>query len=109
MGLTAGVVCVSGGAGLRGFRTPVLVVAAALFGAAVSAPSFGFWDQETGRRRAVEARLAASADHAKALGSRKDRLQGGSWTAARGRGPARTGRGQASCSSEVLRRGRTVR
>jgi murein L,D-transpeptidase YcbB/YkuD len=49
-------------------RTPVLVVAAALFGAAASAAVLvGFWDKEAGRRKAVEARLAESARHAQAL------------------------------------------
>jgi murein L,D-transpeptidase YcbB/YkuD len=62
--------------GLARLRTPVLVVAAALFGAAVSAAVLvGFWDKETGRRRAVEAKLAASADHAKALAAANTRLQ----------------------------------
>jgi hypothetical protein len=62
---------------LSRFRTPVLVVAAALFGAAVSATVLvGFWDREAGRRHAVEARLAASAEHAKALAGANERLQG---------------------------------
>jgi hypothetical protein len=63
--------------GLSRLRTPVLVVAAALFGAAVSAAVLvGFWDKETGRRRAVEAKLADSAQRAKALAAANTRLQG---------------------------------
>jgi murein L,D-transpeptidase YcbB/YkuD len=62
--------------GLSGLRTPVLVVAAALFGAAVSAAVLvGFWDKETGRRRAVEAKLTTSAQRAKALTVANTRLQ----------------------------------
>jgi chromosome segregation ATPase len=62
--------------GLPGLRTPVLVVAAALFGAAVSAAVLvGFWDKETGRRRAVETKLAASAERAKTLAAANTRLQ----------------------------------
>ena len=63
--------------GLSRLRTPVLVVAAAFFGAAVSAAILvGFWDREAGRRHAVETRLAASAEHAKALAGANARLQG---------------------------------
>jgi uncharacterized protein (DUF3084 family) len=63
--------------GLSGLRTPVLVVAAALFGAAVSATVLvSFWDKETGRRRAVETKLAASAERAKALAGANARLRG---------------------------------
>ena len=48
--------------------TPVLVVAAALFGAAVSATVLvGFWSTESKGKRAVEARLAATSAHATAL------------------------------------------
>jgi murein L,D-transpeptidase YcbB/YkuD len=62
--------------GLSRLRTPVLVVAAALFGAAVSATVLvGFWDKETGRRRALETKLADSAERAKALAAAKTRLQ----------------------------------
>jgi hypothetical protein len=62
--------------GLSRLRTPVLVVAAALFGAAASgAVLVGFWDKETGRRRAVETKLAASADRAKALAAANVRLR----------------------------------
>jgi murein L,D-transpeptidase YcbB/YkuD len=54
----------------------VLVVAAALFGAAVSAAVLvSFWDKETGRRRTVETKLAASAERAKALVGANARLQ----------------------------------
>jgi murein L,D-transpeptidase YcbB/YkuD len=63
--------------GRSGFRTPVLVVAAALFGAAVSATVLvTFWDREAGRRRAVETRLAASAEHAQALAGQAKVLAG---------------------------------
>jgi len=62
--------------GLPRLRTPVLVVAAALFGAAVSAAVLvGFWDKETGRRRALETKLAASAERAKTLAAANTRLQ----------------------------------
>jgi murein L,D-transpeptidase YcbB/YkuD len=62
--------------GLSRLRTPVLVVAAALFGAAVSAAVLvGFWDKETGRRRAVETKLATSAQRAKELAAANTRLQ----------------------------------
>ena len=63
--------------GLSRLRTPVLVVAAAFFGAAVSATVLvGFWDREAGRRHAVETKLAASAEHAKALAGANARLRG---------------------------------
>jgi hypothetical protein len=53
---------------LRKFRTPVLVIAAALFGASLSAAVLvGFWDDQVQGRRAVEARLAASQDKLKKL------------------------------------------
>jgi murein L,D-transpeptidase YcbB/YkuD len=62
--------------GLSRLRTPVLVVAAAFFGAAVSATVLvGFWDREAGRRHAVESKLAASAEHAKALAGANARLR----------------------------------
>jgi uncharacterized protein YbjQ (UPF0145 family) len=62
--------------GLSRFRTPVLVVAAALFGAAVSAAVLvGFWDKETGRRKALETKLADTAQHAKTLAAVNVRLQ----------------------------------
>jgi hypothetical protein len=61
---------------LSGLRTPVLVIAAALFGAALSAAVLvGFWDKETGRRRTVETKLAASSERAKALAGANARLQ----------------------------------
>jgi len=48
--------------------TPVLFVSALLFGAAVSATVLvGFWDKEVGRKRAAEAKLAASVDRTKTL------------------------------------------
>jgi hypothetical protein len=57
--------------------TPVLVVAAALFGAAVSATILvGFWDKEAHDRKLAEARLTDSARHAKALASANARLRG---------------------------------
>jgi hypothetical protein len=63
---------------LAGLRTPVLVVAAALFGAAVSATVLvGFWDKEAGRRHSLEGRLATSAEHAKALAGTNARLRRG--------------------------------
>src|SRR6266508_323732 len=62
--------------GLPRLRTPVLVVAAALFGAAVSAAVLvGFWDKETGRRKALETKLADTAQHAKTLTAVNVRLQ----------------------------------
>jgi hypothetical protein len=63
--------------GLVGLRTPVLVVSAALFGAAVSAAVLvGFWDKEAGRRQAAETRLAASAEREKAGAAREKALAG---------------------------------
>jgi hypothetical protein len=63
---------------LSRLRTPVLVVAAGLFGAAIAAVALvGFWDKEVHARRAVEARLAASQQHARALAAANARLRGG--------------------------------
>jgi hypothetical protein len=54
--------------GLDRLRLPVLVASAALFGAAAAAAVLvTFWDRESGRRVAVETKLAASQKHAKAL------------------------------------------
>jgi hypothetical protein len=62
--------------GWAGLRTPVLVVAAALFGAAVSGTVLvGFWDREAGGRHAAETRLAASEEHARALAHANIRLR----------------------------------
>lgn len=62
--------------GLAGLGTPVLVVAAALFGAAVSATVLvGLWDTEAGRRQTAETRLAASAERAQALAGANVRLR----------------------------------
>ena len=53
---------------LARFGTPVLVVAAAFFGAAVSATILvGFWGTEADRRKAVETKLAASVHREKVL------------------------------------------
>lgn len=61
---------------LAGLRTPVLVAAAALFGAALSASVLvGFWDKEAGRRHTAETRLAASAEHGRALAAANARLR----------------------------------
>jgi murein L,D-transpeptidase YcbB/YkuD len=61
---------------LARFGTPVLVLAAALFGAAVSAAILvGFWGTEAGRRHAVENKLAASVDRTKALTAENGRLR----------------------------------
>ncbi len=61
---------------LAGLRTPVLVVAAVLFGAAASAAVLvSFWDRETGRRHAVETRLEASNQRAKTLAADNARLR----------------------------------
>src|SRR6266536_2836872 len=58
------------------FGTPVLVVAAALFGAAVSATIIvGFWDKEARDRKLAEARLTDRAQHAKALAGANARLR----------------------------------
>jgi hypothetical protein len=58
-------------------RTPVLVVAAALFGAAISAVVWvGLWNREAGSRHTAEAALAASQKHARALASENTRLRG---------------------------------
>jgi murein L,D-transpeptidase YcbB/YkuD len=58
------------------FSTPVLVVAAALFGAAISAVILvGFWGTEAGRRHAVEGKLAASVDRTKVLSTENARLR----------------------------------
>lgn len=59
-------------------RTPVLVVAAALFGAAFSAAVLvGFWDDQVQGRRAVESRLATSQDRVKALTAENANLRAG--------------------------------
>jgi murein L,D-transpeptidase YcbB/YkuD len=64
--------------GLARLRTPVLVVAAALFGAAVSAVVLvGFWDKEANRRQAAEAKLATSAERGRALAKANTRLRRG--------------------------------
>jgi hypothetical protein len=61
---------------LAALRTPVLVLAAALFGAAVSATVLvSFWGKEASRRNAAETRLAASAEHARALTHTNARLR----------------------------------
>ena len=55
--------------------TPVLVVAAALFGAGLSATVLvGFWGKEAGRRQAAQTRLAAAAERSKALADVNARL-----------------------------------
>ena len=92
--------------GLSRLRTPVLVVAAALFGAAVSAAVLvGFWDKETGRRHAVETKLAASAERAKALAARKHTSAGGrSWTAARPRPGSKQGGDRLRAAAQSLLR-----
>lgn len=57
---------------------PVLVVAAALFGAALSAAVLvGLWNKEVGSRRAAETRLAASQERARALAAENTRLRRG--------------------------------
>jgi murein L,D-transpeptidase YcbB/YkuD len=62
--------------GLARLRTSVLVVAAALFGAALSAAVLvGFWDKEVGSRHAAETRLATSRAHARALAAENTRLR----------------------------------
>ncbi len=59
-------------------RTPVLVVSAALFGAALSAAVMvGFWDNEVRHRQAVEAKLATSEQRAGALAAANANLRGG--------------------------------
>ena len=56
--------------------TPVLVVSAALFGAAVSAAVLvGFWNDEASRRKSTETRLTASTVQAKALERANARLR----------------------------------
>ena len=58
------------------FRTPVLVVAAALFGAAISATVLvGFWDQEARDRKLAQARLDDSQQQAAALTAANARLR----------------------------------
>jgi hypothetical protein len=59
-------------------RTTALVVAAALFGAALSAAALiGLWDNEASHRRAVEAKLVASKRHADTLAAANTRLRAG--------------------------------
>src|SRR2546430_1064509 len=70
------------------FSTPALVVAAALFGAALSATILvGFWDKEAQGRKLAEARLTDSAKHAKALAAAnahlRQQLEGSRATSAR--------------------------
>jgi chromosome segregation ATPase len=61
---------------LARFTVPVLVVAAGLFGAAVSAAILvGVWDKEAGRRHALEGKLATSQDRVKALTQESKRLE----------------------------------
>ena len=60
-----------------GLRTPVLIVSAALFGAALSAAVLvGFWDKEASRRHALETRLAAGAEREQAGAEREKALAG---------------------------------
>ena len=62
--------------GLARLGTPVLVVAAALFGAAVSAAALvGFWDKEANRRNAAEARLETMTERGRALTKQNARLE----------------------------------
>lgn len=57
-------------------RTPILVVAAALCGAVISAAVLvGFWGRETRSRRAVEVKLAKSQDRVKALSTANTKLR----------------------------------
>jgi hypothetical protein len=64
--------------GLGRLRTTALVVAAALFGAALSAAGLvGLWDSEVGHRRAIEAKLVASKRHAETLATANTRLRAG--------------------------------
>jgi hypothetical protein len=59
-------------------RTTALVVAAALFGAALSAAALiGLWDSEVSHRHAVEANLVASKRHAQTLATANTRLRAG--------------------------------
>jgi hypothetical protein len=59
-------------------RTTALVVAAALFGAALSAAALvGLWDNEVRHRRAIEEKLVASRDHSETLATVNKRLRAG--------------------------------
>jgi hypothetical protein len=59
-------------------RTTALVVAAGLFGAALSAAALiGLWDNEVSHRRAVEAKLVTSKRHADTLATANTRLRAG--------------------------------
>jgi hypothetical protein len=64
--------------GLTRLRTTVLVTAAALFGAAISAAALvGLWNNEVTHRRALEAKLAASQRQARTLVAEARDLKGG--------------------------------